>query len=289
MPLYQEVWSFVANSGAKWNEVHYSIQSSLANASSFTPAFKLKRTNLMHQTCTWTTVRITSVLDPTIHTLVTINAQGTWGVAAPAAGRPANPAEAAVIRLASVTRAGARFLWMRGLPEDAIRFDQVTGRSSMDPFWAAELNDFLSTLASANYNYAIKKKKKGIANGILKTRILEVNGEAADGTSILTMKDNPLLVAGDMIEIVKAEPKLFPGLKGPFKVIAANGTAVTIQYSVPQNEKIKSNTGMGSKLAYWDDANINKDASGFAFGGSRKTKNGATGSRGARSAQKLRN
>jgi len=288
MPLYQEVWSFVANSGAKWNEVQYCVAGSLAEAAVYSAAFKLRRTNLMHPTCTWVKSRVTQVGDPTIHTLVNINAQGTWD---PTGGplNPANPNEAAVINLSSTVRSGTRRLWMRGLPESAVSFNAVTGRSYVNPEWSEKLTLFISMLGSAPQQYAIKKKKTGIGNGIVKTRILQVDGTAANGTSVLMMKDNPLLVADNMIEITRAEPKLFPGLKGPFKVLAADGTSITIQYSTAQNELIKSDKAMGAKLSYWEDAVINPSASGFNFGGSRKTKNDATGSRGARSAQKLRN
>jgi len=151
------------------------------------------------------------------------------------------------------------------------------------------LNAFIAGLGPDRAAYALKKKKVGVGNGIIKTRILQVDGEPANGTSIITTKDNPLLVAGDYVEITRAEPKLFPGLRGPFKVLSTAGNTVTIQYSVPQNELIKSDKGLLAKLAYWEDALIDPDISGFAYGGSRKTKNAATGSRGAKRAQRLRN
>lgn len=288
MPLFQEIWSFAANSGARWNEVQYSTAASLAEAANFSPAFKKRRTDLLHDTCTWSKVRITQVTDPTIHTLVNINAQGTWG-SGTGTGPPANPNEAAVINLSSTVRTGTRRLWMRGLPELAVQFNTITGRSYLFPEFAERLNSFISALGLATNGYAIKKKKVGIGNGIIKTRILSVDGTAANGTSVLTFKDNPLLITNDMVEITRAEPKLFPGFKGPFKVLAAAGVSVTVQYSTPQNESILSDKAMGAKLSFWEDAIINAAASGFNFGGSRKTKNDATGSRGARSAQRLRN
>lgn len=288
MALFQEVWTFNASSGAVWNEVHYSVASSLANAANFSPAFKKRRTDLMHDTCTWRKVRITQVGDPTVHTLVTINARGTWNpVAGP--GQPANPAEAAVINLSSTAHGGTRRLWMRGLPEVAVQFNSVTGQSFLNADWAEKLTAFISGLANPAAGYALKKKKSGIANGIVKTRILQVDGTAANGTSKITVKDAPLVVAGDMIQISTAEPKLFPGLRGPFKALEVVDKVITIQYSVPQNELIKSDKAYAQKLAYFEDAVINAAVSGFNFGGSRKTKNASTGSRGSRSAQRLRN
>jgi len=285
MPLFQEIWSFRANSGAKWNEVHYSVSGSLAAAAGFVPSFRKRRTDLLHPTCTWTKVRITQVGDPSVHTLVNINEAGTWG----SDDAPANPGEAAVINLSSVTRSGTRRLWMRGLPESAVQYQNITGRSFVRPDWGAKLTAFIQGISNATNSYAIKKKKVGQANGIIKTRVLKVDGSAGDGTSILTVKDNPLLIATDYIEIVRAEPKTLPGLKGPFKVLAANATTVTIQYTTPENQIVDSHTAMGSKLKYWEDATIDAASSGFNFGGVRKTKNDSTGSRGARSAQRIRN
>jgi len=285
MPLFQEIWQFRANSGAKWNEVHYCVAANLAAAAKYSDAFVKRRTDLMHETCTWAKVRCTQVGDPSVHTLVNINKNGTW----PFESAPANPGEAAVISLSSTVRAGTRRLWMRGLPEEAVKFNNVTGRSYLDPKWQAVLTLWIQGIANVNNEYAIKKKKVGAGNGIIKTRILSVNGTAGNGTSILTLKDNPLIVADNYIEIVKADQKLLPGLKGPFKVLAAAGTSITIQYSTPGNAEIEPQTAMGSKLAYWEDATISAAASGFNFGGVRKTKNDATGSRGARSAQRIRN
>lgn len=285
MPLFQEIWSFVGNSGAKWNEVQYCVASTLADAAVYSPAFRKRRTDLLHFTCTWTKVRVTQVSDPAVHTLVNINAHGTF----PGSSNPANPGEAAVINLSSTVRSGTRRLWMRGLPEKAVQFEPVTGRSFLDPQWAGLLTTFISGIANVTNQYAIKKKKVGIGNGIVKSRILQVDGTAANGTSVIKFKDNPLLVANDYVEITRAEPKLLPGMKGPFKVLAAAGVDVTIQYSTPANALIKSDKAMGAKLSYWEDAVINASASGFNFGGVRKTKNDATGSRGARSAQRIRN
>lgn len=285
MALFAEVWSFRGLGGNTWNEVHYSTAASLEAAAAFTPSFIKRRTDLLHPVNVWTKVRITQVTDPAVHTLANINAQGTW----PGDEAPANPAEAAVVRLASSTRAGSRFLWLRGIPESGIFWSETTGQSQITPTFRGVITAFINRIGSGTGSYAIKVKKKGIGNGIVKTRILEVDGTPANGTSILTVKDAPLVVAGDYIEITKAEPKLFPGLRGPFKVLAAAGVTITIQYSVPQNEKIKSDKAYSAKLAYWEDATINPAISGFAFGGSRKTKNASIGSRGAKRAQRLRN
>lgn len=285
MALFQETWQFQGLGGAKWNEVYYSVQGSLESASQFSAAFIKKRTDCLHAAFTWTKVRITQVLDKSVHTLVNINAPGTVaGVEA-----PANPGEAAVINLASSIRSGNRKLWMRGLPENAINFSSTTGRSVLNPAFEGNLRTFINGICAPGYTYAIKRKKTGIANGIVKTRVLQVDGTAANGTSIITTKDAHLLVEGNYVEFTTMEPKLFPGLRGPFKVLGTNGLTFTVQYSVPQNELIKSDTGYSAKLSYWEDAVINPAISGFSYGGVRRTKNDGTGSRGARRAQRLRN
>jgi len=285
MPLFQEVWSFRGNSGAKWNEVHFCVQPDLAAAANFTPAFINSRLALLHVTCTWVKVRITQVTDPTIHTLVTINKAGHDGPA----DNPANPGEACVVNLASSVRAGSRKLWMRGLAESSVTFNAVTGQSEINPAFDALLKQFIQKLGPTQANYAVKKRKKGENFNIVKTRVTRVDGTIASGRARLFCVKDPKLAVGDMVQITRAEPKLFPGLTGPFKVLAFEGFNFDVQYTVPQEENILSETTLAEKLVYWEDAIINPAISGFLYGGVRRTKNDSTGSRGARSALKLRN
>lgn len=285
MPLFQEVWSFIGASSAKWNEVYYSISADLDGASNFTQHFKNSRLDLLHTSCTWQKVRITQVTDPTIHTLVNINLAGHDGPGE----APANPGEACVVNLASSVRSGSRRLWMRGLTENSVTFSPTTGQSIINPAFNTLLTAFIQRLASQFESYAIKKRKKGAGNGVIKTRVTRVDGTIGSGRARLFCEKDPMLAVGDMVQLSRFEPKLFPGLAGPFKVLAFEGFTVDVQYSVPQGENILSETGLAEKLIYYEDAVIDSSISGFQYGGVRKTKNVATGSRGARSAQRLRN
>lgn len=278
--LFKEVWQFSSPGGGPWNEVYYESSGTLAEAASFNEAFRVSRLALLAEQCTWKKVRVSGVLDPSLHTLVNINRQGTRE------GSMANAAEAAVCTLASSVQPGSRKLWMRGLVENSVARSVTTGIGLASPSFLTDLSAFIERLARAGY--VVLSKKKGIGNGIVKTRVTTVTPNVATGVSVLTTAAAHLLAPNDLVTLMSMDEKQFPGLNGTWKADVLTGTTFSIPYLPALGVEPAAKKGFAQKLAYWETATIDPKISGFSYLGSRQTKNPDTGSRGARRARRRR-
>lgn len=290
MPLFKEVWQYESKPSGFWSEVFHSSSSDITAAARFTPGELTKRLVLLDDSNKLRKIRVSSVLPPFRSLEFPVNRLGSLGKGVVVeGGGPANLDEAAVVRLVSSARPSKRNWWMRGLSEEDVFRVAVTGETHLFPGFLERLNGFLQFLAANNY--VVLTRKKDGEGGVIKRQLLSVDGTAGDGTSVLTFPASPGVAAGDRLEIRQANPKLLPGLNGPFEVLGRQGDdplKPIVRYRTPADALITQTLAYALKIEYWDDAVINAALSGFAYLGSRRSKNVSTGSRGARKAIRLR-
>lgn len=280
MPLYKTVFSFISSGtgGGRWSEVYYRAKATLAEAANFTPLTIDRRLAILNNVSTWTKVRVSQVGAPRITTTVTINRIGLPGFSTSA---PENTGESHVIVLASSARPATRRLWLRGLYTGNQFRNSLTGNWELGPLANARINSWVNQLGSANFSGAILARKPAGVDGIINRNIVQIDGTAADGTSIITLDGDALVLAGGQLAISGVSDRRLPGLAGSFTVLASATPNYTINYAVPTNAVIIPTRGTVRKLEYYEDALIDRDISGWAYGGVRQTKNDFTGSRGA--------
>lgn len=282
MAVIKEVWTF-SSGGATWGEVYYSNKGSLASAAVFPSTLLNARLKLLDPINVLRKIRVSETTGTHASLVIPINLNGID----PDNFRGPAPVNTAIVStLSSTAVAASRRLWMRGHSIVDAERDKVTGADKLDPDFAKLLKEWIGKLETNGY--VVYAKVRAGQQNITPTKLLQIDGTAADGTSIIkTMVVLPV-IPGNMIQISQAPLKDFPALNGAYKVLAINGQFITIQYTTPQFVVQKTQTGRVMQLQYVDNATIKASASGFSFIGSRKTKNVNTGSRGARSAKRLR-
>lgn len=281
--MFKEIWTF-RSSAARWTEVYYSIDDTLEEAANFTNELVNKRLALLNDSNVLQKIRCSNMDGSRSSVVVQQNKHGTG--TASFAKNPANTVEAAVVSLVSTVAGSSRRLWLRGMPEDAVYRSDDGNYDIIAPAFNTALRTWIRALQ--NNNYIVLTRTKVTVPGFQWRRILGVNGEARNGTSILTLAGNAGINDGDTITITQASNKDLPGLNGLWKVVSSTGTTLTINYNTPRGDNYQISKGRVRKIVYRTDARINANVSAFAFLGGRKTKNDATGSRGARSAQRIR-
>jgi hypothetical protein len=287
VPIFREVWSFQGTPAGTWSEVYYSEVGTLAIAANFAEDFYIRRLNMLHPVNTWTKIRVSDIANPRATALVNVNRKGLSTVGA--LEKPANGDEAAVIRLTSTVVPARRQLWLRGLAESDVARDSSTGVGIASPEFLAKLNAFIAGLALTSNNYVILSRKHVGEVGVIKGMITSVDGQTTPGRTIITTDVPTGVVAQSRVIIARTSKKDFPALNGIHTVTAVAGNTFTIPYRTPQDIKVMEITGAYAfKLEYKTGASINAAASGFAYMGSRRSKNVFTGSRGARRAARLR-
>jgi len=286
MAIFKQVWTFNGPSGV-WSDVWYRSAASFAVASEFTPDLIAQRCSLLHPVNVWKKARVSTITGTRQSAVIPINVRGTGNPAGidPSINFPANETEAVICTLGATAFPASRRWWCRGTAELAVQRNTI-GTPVVAPAFQMALNGFFGKLESRNY-VILARERVGAAQVFI-NKILQVDGTSADGLSVMTMDQLAQVDAGNMITIAQVSAKDLPALNGNFKVIASAGKTITIQYTTPENRLIKTLTGYAKKLVYSELAVIVAASSGFSALGGRKTKNGVTGSRGARSAKRIR-
>jgi hypothetical protein len=282
MAIFKEVWDFF-NASDIWSEVYYTSQSSLDNAATFSKPFIDGRLRMLAATGGLSKIIVSDVANPRVTVPVDINRAGMNGV--PAAG-VADAEAAIVLQLRSTAKDAKRFLWLRGFTEGDVSRDPTSGVPALSPIMRVKVINWVQLLNLNNY---IIHKLYRVGDTIPKyNRITTVDGTSANGLSVLTTQNAPGVVANDRIIISQMPGKDLPYLKGSFEVLAVSVSSVTVAYSTPGNVLVKPPAGKFRVEKYRTDTRIDGDWWRLANLGSRQTKNGETGSRGARSAKRLR-
>lgn len=284
MPIFKEIWSFSSSNSGTWSEVWYEEAGSIAIASSFSTGLLNARLRLASQLTVLDKIRVSQVDSPRVSVVKPVNLNGLVDAAL---NNPLDDSWAVIVTLSSSAVAATRKWWCRGCGNQFGR-DAVSGRTVYSPEFAANMKSWISYTKAANF-VVLKITPIG-QGGVVKVRATSANGTANNGTTTITTQAAHGLLVDNLVAITQANKKELAGLNGRFRVLAVtDATHFTVQYRTPDNVDIPMATGYARKIAFMTGAVIDPAISGVSFVGSRKTKNVSTGSRGARSAQRIRN
>jgi hypothetical protein len=281
---YKITWTFQQANGATFNEVYYS-GASTANLALATKGSVTARLALLHPTCKFVSSRASNVLQ--LRDTATIT-QGFFGTAIGAVSGPMAAGDAVVCSL-SGSGGGSRRLWLRGCPKEFQVRDNLSGQDKPPAQLTNALSTFFKKLQADGYGLLRISQSVG-ADAFAPNPIIKVDGTAGDGTSIITTKNAPLFVTGDLVIIARVNRKDTPALSGRWKTILVNNPAGTfiIPYRTPLNQLILTAGGYVKKLAFQPVSVFDASACDFHHYGTRTTENPTTHSRGARRAVRLR-
>lgn len=297
MTVFRQTWFFAGAQGATWEEV-WDVQADTylkaepPKPTAANPGIVGKRMACAHKTVTLQKITTRDLNDrskPPSEKPYNVS-----GTAANAGGNPANTDEAAVILIGCSSGDGEvrshRFLWMRGLEEEAVTRDATSGNPVLSADFRDNLNRFIDALRGEDDNprrYGMLPRVRSSWEGPnFRFRITNVAGALNQDFCVLTLAENPGWVRGQTIQINGTNKKLLPGLRGLFTIEEVAGNLITVGYRVPQVAPPAS--GYAYAVVRPDFCFVTKSGSDFAYLGSRQSKKPVTGSRGRRSAVRLR-
>jgi len=284
VPIFKEIWSFSSSNSGTWSEVWYEEAGSIDIASSFSTGLLNARLRLASELTVLEKIRVSQVDSPRVSVVKPVNLSG---LVLTSQFKPLDDSWAIIVTLSSSAVAATRKWWLRGCGSQVTR-DETTGRTIYSPDLVANMKSWLNFCKAANF-VVLKITPIG-QGGVVKVRATLANGTAGNGTTTITTQDAHGLLKDNIVAITQANKKELAGLNGRFRVLEVpTPTTFVVQYRTPENASVAMATGYARKIAFLTGAVINPNISGISFVGSRKTKNVSTGSRGARSAQRIRN
>jgi len=284
MALYKQIWTYFDSQGT-WGETWYRNAATLNDAANVPAILIGKRSDLLNTFTELVKIRTSAMALPRASKVVTYGQFGA-GLANKADTDAAFDFESVIYRIGAKNTAGTRAITLRGMPEQATYRDPLNGATVLLPEFRAKADSFIINLCDSLY--ALLAYKRIGQDGLTQTRVISVDSQAADGTSIITTAAASGLASGDYAFFTKFSQKTFPGLKGQFNVRVTSPTTFLINYSTPGHRLFLPNTGFVHQAIPIADAQLDKDNFYFSHTGQRQTKNARTGSRGARRAPRLR-
>jgi hypothetical protein len=284
MATYRITWSFSAAQGGVWNEVYYIDGSSVATSALISSAVRSARLALLSPNNTWLASRAAQVFTPRVTAISTLGYEGQ-GPSGGGVG-PETVGSCAVINLAG-SAGGARKLWMRGLSDADVVFSPTSGQAAPPAGFISRVNTWIKAMVNDGYGL-IQVTPRAATGQYANVNILKVDGSAGNGTSIVTLASAPGYPTPSRVIIGGASKKDLPALNGRWQVLAVAGSTITIPYQTP-SALISTGGNAHVRLETYGATNVfSYAASGFAYYGTRITKNFNTRSRGARRAQRIR-
>lgn len=295
MPKFRATWDFSGAEGSTWSEVYDdgSADATQVSVTRGSPVV-IARLKMLHRTCQLDKVTVRDAEAPGKPPLeFRIRLVGTAG---DANDPPANTDEAAVIRLscrsADNLTSSTRSIWIRGLPEAAVARNKDTGRPEVDNAWEGTMHQWLTQLKAANYGMWPRTRSL-TGGGAARAYIKDIVGNPGQDVTDLKIDAGFAVVKGDLIQINGTSPKTLPGMRGQFRVVGKTPAGVgetkdtvSVSYRCPSVDPPGS--GYFYVLVRPTFCTVVPAQSGFAYLGSRQTKKPLTGSRGRRSAVRLR-
>lgn len=280
--------SYFSSGSSSWTEVMYCNASNISGAgSNFSTAVVNARLKLANPLTYWRKVRISQVGAPRVSTILPINKQGTDTTLGYSTGtNPMPNTEAIVCTLGNVVPGASRRLWLRGSSQAAAARSPITGNDSLDPNFSSALTNWFLKLQQNNFE--ILPLVPVGQQGVQYVNVTNVAPGAAPGQTIVTCATPPGLSVGNQVLMSLFSKKDLPALNGSFTVTAIAGNTITIAYALPNNVAQPVTKGRLKKQIFASGAGIAQTYCSFSFIGGRKTKTNFTGSRGARSASRIR-
>lgn len=283
MAIFREVWTFTGSDGSRWSETLHTTATTLASAANFGQNYLNLRLNLLSEYNRLRSIRVSKVGGNRESVLVPVNQPGL------VSGFAANCGEVAMLGMGSPAVGSSRKYQMRGFEESAIARHDQGAVHHITPETLQKLGAWFDGITGNDYRAIVLATNKEGTDGVIKRRIISVNGTTDDGIAVVTC-DNPLgVVAGDLVQFYQLSPKILPGAAGRFEVLSVNGNAVNVQYRTPARQNYPLTVGYAKKISFNENARISRGACAFLYMSSKKTRNNIINTLGARPALRLRN
>lgn len=280
MPIFRHIWNFSGQQGSpRWAEVHHQNIGAIDEAVvSIRPSIVDKRLSILAKNYKLDSISVLGVHPSSLGTDIEYGRSGTADFDA----TPANPGEAARFSLAGAT-GGRRFLWMRGLPEDAIKLN-ATAELVINPGFLRDLGTLVGLWAGAGYGVLTRtRRQRTDPVGLGYPNLITGVTYKAGGLTQLTLAAGSLVpVKGTEIVLGGFDRRSFYWASGTKLVVIADPLTIE-QTGLPHDLLIDVTRGYYFTAAYTIRTYSTLNAIKCKMA-TRKTKNDNTGSRGARSA-----
>jgi hypothetical protein len=281
MADFRVVWEFATPTSATWSEVYYWSGTNVGAAAKLTPTLLAYRLALLDRQNRFMRSRASDVTNNRITAVQVINRVGT----AFSLDGPDTPGNTVYVGLSS-GQGASRKLAMRGCPDSFILLSVFTGQATPPPELSIGLKSFLSKLAADEYG--IRKLAPAGAFPANNVLIQSVDGTITPGQATITIQGvNPLVIGGRCV-IGGASKKDLPGLNGHWQVLNGTSSTIVIPYQTPNGIKVTGGAAKVRNESYSGVQPFDPKLCGFAYYGTRKTRNPFSRSRGAQRAARLR-
>jgi hypothetical protein len=279
---YKQIWTFTSTNGGTWSEIFYVQSATIDQAANITPGFINKRLAMLHPLNFLEKIRVSENNNLRNSKVIKIALNGLWQ----GSTQPYPVSSAAVITLRSTVIPSSRQWWLRGIARDFCFREATTGRDELAAAALTALNTFLQELQDKQY--IVLPKVNQTAIGVPPNPIVGVDGNTVKGQSLLLLQNQQVFAPGSFINLTKFSKKDLPGMNGRYKVIAQNANQISVKYTTPNFQIYLGLQGFVQPYVPNVGAIISKPASYFNFFGEHQSKNAYTGSRGAKSAARVR-
>jgi hypothetical protein len=279
---FRVVWVFTENNGASFNEVYYVSATDAKTAAKVPMPLIVARLNLLHNLNNFTVSRASLAGGNRVTGFKNINLAGTIG----ATGGPAPPGESVICNLVG-SSGGVRKLWLRGCPQRVIVRDGNSGRDNPSPGFLDLLGEFFTQLQAAGYG--LRQVQGQTPGPLTNLKILSVDGSRKDGTSDFKLSAAPGYPYPSRVIVGGASKKDLPAANGRWSLSNPPvGPLVTLPYQTPNGSIVTGGNSHMRQESYSAISVFSASDCGFAYFGTRTTKNPLTRSRGARRAARIR-
>jgi hypothetical protein len=273
MPNFKIVFQYTQfNKG--WSEVYYKTASDLATAAVIGPELLRASIVLRDPTVVLSKIRVSDTVNNRSSLIQQLNLQN--------GGIPAGPEPsgvAALISLNSQVPPASRKVWVRGLVDNFVSRNPLTGADSPPGNLVAAINDWILRLALNLFAIRSLVRLGPPPNNY--TNILSITPVVGGGQVTFNVAPGPVLNVGQLLTVTLINQKTFPGLKGLFSVIASTATTVVVAYNSTLVGPVVLTKGR-FRQANYNYGVIVTTGSGFAGFVTRSTGRSPLGGRGAK-------
>ncbi len=287
MGLQKHSFIFTGPDSETWSESYLIDGSSDLNAAVWgIPDDLIKlRAVMLHKAFTIRAVRASSTVKPKRSAIRIVSVVGE------AANTEVNPGPdisgaTSVCRLVCVNGA-RRNVWFRGWADSDIN-RLVGGKDQKAGTLGTHTKAFIAALAKLHYGVA-RRLKEGEGDNLDARHATAVDGSIISGQSLIKVESTVGFVPKDLVSLSLFSKKDCPGLNGTYEVVSVTeGVGIYVRYRTPGDLNLLKQPGLVRRVAYAPLSDFFPDHCMTTHYGTRKTKRGFTGSRGAGRAARIR-
>lgn len=263
-----------------FTEVFYRQVDNITTASTFSPAF---RQHIMAFRPTLTVLRkarVSDVLNNRSSVVVNINRAGGLGDL-----QPDITGAAAIYTLNAPTIPGRRNIWIRGLADNSVQRNALTGIDEPSASITTGVADWIGYLKRGNYCVRALARL-GVAP-LIYVNVLSLQSLGA-GSVVLTVPNTWNITASRRVILSQFDVKHFPGLNGHWTATPIDATHFSVPYNNPCGAGTFPLTKGRTRPEEYVYGEIDPNTSDFNRFGTRDTGRNPLGGRGRRSVSRIR-